>query len=92
MADGKGTRLGGALVTPPRAPTDDPKPALFAEHILVGAARHAFAVDALRAQNVTHVLNLAPPLSMAADSSGAELCTESQNGSTDGNPSLWSPG
>ena len=48
------------LVTPARPTADDPAPARFSPHLLVGSAQHALGVDALLALGVTAVLNLAP--------------------------------
>ena len=48
------------IVTPPRHRIEDDEPAAFAEHVLCGAAQHAFAVDRLVERGVTAVVNCAP--------------------------------
>ena len=47
------------IVTPPRHRIADDEPAAFAEHVLCGAAQHAFAVDRLVERGVTAVVNCA---------------------------------
>ena len=48
------------LVSAPQRPVDDPRPGRFSEHLLVGSAQHAFAIDRLVEDGVTAVINLAP--------------------------------
>ena len=57
--DGATERL-RSIVTPARPPIDDALPGRLSPYLLVGAARHAFAVESLVKMKVTHVLNLAP--------------------------------
>ena len=49
-----------ALVTPSLFSLEDKEPGAFSNHIIVGNARHAFAVDKFSERRITAVLNLAP--------------------------------